>query len=67
MFSAKRHRAVEMGTIEAVRFACKLSAVCDSSVHRTYTLSLSLKVCRNNLCTDNFDSIYKKYVEHFYL
>ena len=30
-------------------------------------LPLSLNVCRHDLRADNFDSIYRKYVQHFYL
>ena len=29
--------------------------------------TLSLNVCRRDLCADNFDSIYKKYMQYFYL
>jgi len=28
---------------------------------------MSLNVCRHDLRVDNFDSIYRKYVQHFYL
>jgi hypothetical protein len=30
-------------------------------------LPLPLNVCRQDLRADNFDSIYKKYVQHLYL
>ena len=36
-------------------------------LNQSKLLPLSLNVCRHDLYADNFDSIYRKYVQHFYL
>jgi len=51
-----------------VKFHCILPMQCDSVMGLIrYILPLSLNVCRHHLRADNFDSIYRKYVQHFYL
>jgi len=37
------------------------------SQHCCKLLPLSINVCRHDLRVNNFDSIYRKYVQHFYL